>query len=188
MTQNAYCKRCGKSQGEVAVLIPYRGEHLCDTCVEKMNRKVLEEFARDEEIRPLEGDEAEESAETFEDDDDEDIESEDDLTAWSPLKPFDEESIGRMIERITDGETIERKDLSKEPIDPGAVALLPKAVAEQFCLIPIRKESKKLLVAFSDPDDEEALYEVKYFTGMEVNVVAADQEDIEAAIEKYYES
>ena len=44
-----------------------------------------------------------------------------------------------------------------------------------------------MIVAFSDPTDEEALNEVRRFTGMEVSVVVADSDEIEDAIIKYYD-
>jgi len=187
MTVDANCRRCGEPRGRVSVLIPYRGERICDRCVIEMNLEVLRDFARDEEMAPLDSEISEEHDDMSEIDDDFEVEAEEDIMAWSPLYPVDDDLLDRMTKRINDGEKIEWKDLSAEQIDPDAVALIPKAVAEQFCLIPIRKSGRKLLVAFSDPTDEEAVHEVQYFAGMDVNVVAADEDDIEAAIRKYYE-
>ena len=161
----------------MAILIPYKGIYLCDICVFEINAEALADNELEEE-HPLqenaEGDEA-------------DMEIEEDIMAWSPLHSVDEDTIDRIIGQANKSALFERKDLSNEVIDPRAVELLPKPVAEQFCMIPLRKDGKKLIVAFSDPTDEEALNEVRRFTGMEVSVVVADSDEIEDAIIKYYD-
>lgn len=121
------------------------------------------------------------------DDFDGDIEPDDDIMAWSPLHPVEDEAIDRIVNRVQKSRAAERKDLSKEYFDPDAVALLPRSIAEQFCLIPIRREGNELMVAFSDPSDEEALTEVVNMTGLSIAPVVADADEIEDAIEKYYE-
>jgi len=172
------CKSCGKNREEVSVLIPYRGLFLCDACVVEMNRRVLNDFdhAREEELDDMEIDGMEEDSEEFDED----------IMSWSPLHHIDEDTIERILNNEGENFLVEYKDLNKEQIDPEAVALLPRSVAEQFCMIPLRKEGNSLMVAFSDPQDREALDEVRYFTGMDVSVVVADPEEIENAIEKYY--
>ncbi len=185
------CRECGKPKQEVGVLIPYKGKYLCDLCIIENNNRILAELGEDdEEVTPLE-DELKDTPNISLEGDSEEGEAEDEEDAeWSPMTSLDEDSLDyifRKSGRHKDG-GIEQKDLKDERIDPDAVALLPRAVAEQFCLIPLRREGKDLVVAFSDPSDEEALQEVKYFTGMDVNVVAADPEQIEDAISKYYEN
>ncbi len=176
MTNEVHCKKCAKPGKEVAVLIPYGGEHLCDLCVIEMNRDVLQKFALEGESESMENAELRLAEEL-----------EEEQNEWSPLHPMDEDSIERIISRIQDSSSIELCDLSEECFDPDAVALLPREVAEQFCLIPIRKEGDELTVAFSDPADLEAMNEVRYVTGMEIKAVAADPDDIEDAIRTYYQ-
>lgn len=169
------CGRCGKRRQEVGVLIPYKGEYICDQCVihqNKMALKILkmEQMNRDEEIIP--GNEEEEN--------------ELDLEEFAPAR-LDIEKLEQRLKRKQEIPWIE--DLSKVEIDPKVVSLVPKAIAEQFCLIPIRMEGKNLVVAFSDPDDEEALQELKYFLGVKsfnISIAGADAAEIEEAIEKYY--
>jgi len=177
MTQINCCKRCGKTRESVATLIPYMDGFLCDVCVLEKNAEALTD-TEDEEVTPKR-----EST----DPEDSDVEIDEDIMAWSPFHSIDEETIDRIINQANKTALFERRDLTDEVIDPQAVAMLPKAVAEQFCLIPLRKDGKKLVVAFSDPTDEEALNEVKRYTGMEVSVVVADSDEIEDAITKYYE-
>jgi len=192
MKRAAKCKECGKPRPEVGVLIPYKGEYLCDFCVIENNKRIIAQL-NEEEVAPvdeeLEG--ATDMREVSDFEENEYYEDEEEgLMEWSPMTFLDEDSIDYVpgkSRRYKSGD-IEQRNLHDEKIDPDAVALLPRAVAERFCLIPLRREGKDLVVAFSDPSDEEALREVRYFTGMDVNIVAADPEQIEAAISKYYEN
>lgn len=167
------CGRCGKRRHEVGVLIPYKGKYICDQCVIQQNKMALKmlkmEQDKDEEVI-LEEEE----------------ENELDLDDFAPVR-FDIEKIEERLKKKQEVPWIE--DLSKVEIDPKAVSLVPRAIAEQYCLIPIRMEGKNLVVAFSDPDDEEALQELKYFLdvkSLNISIAGADAMEIEEAIEKYY--
>lgn len=175
------CSRCGKLRKQVGVLIPCKSGFVCDICVKDRNREVLQELA---DVPPDESAGADFSSSDSEFDLDDDILESEEADDFFSYNRFSMETLDKLLSK-SDVHKIE--DLSKEKIDPGAVTLLPKAVAEEFCLIPLYKKGANLVVAFSDPTDEEALDEVQYFTGLNVNVVAADAIEIEEAIERYYE-
>jgi type IV pilus assembly protein PilB len=69
--------------------------------------------------------------------------------------------------------------------------LVPRAVAEQFCLIPIfvrsvRKLGETLYVAMDDPTNEAAIAEVAQAAALPVKPMIACPTDIRAAIRVYY--
>ncbi|MCC6645324.1 MAG: hypothetical protein IT374_07130 [Polyangiaceae bacterium] len=69
--------------------------------------------------------------------------------------------------------------------------LVPRAVVEQFCLVPIyvrhvRKQGETLYVAMDDPSNEEALKVVAEAAGLPVRAMIAPPSDIRNAIRVYY--
>lgn len=69
--------------------------------------------------------------------------------------------------------------------------LVPRAVVEQFCLVPIyvrhvRKQGETLYVAMDDPSNEEALKAVSEAAGLPVRAMIAPPSDIRNAIRVYY--
>ncbi len=70
-------------------------------------------------------------------------------------------------------------------------ALVPRDVAERFCLAPVyvRREltgPATLFVAIDDPTCEEALLTASVFAGMPVRPVVAPRDEIRAAIARWY--
>lgn len=181
----AVCSRCGRRRHQAGALIPFKGALICDSCIIENNKKVLKEF-EDSDINEMAPEDADRetaggASPAFEDEEGEE------LPFSNPFQPMDLEKVEHLLKISEEIPRIE--DLSNERIDPEAVNLVPRAIAEQYCLIPIRKEGRSLVVAFSDPADEEAIQEVKYFTSfnsLDVSIKAADSDDIEEAIEKYY--
>ncbi len=69
--------------------------------------------------------------------------------------------------------------------------LVPRAIVEQFCLVPIyvrhvRKQGETLYVAMDDPSNEEALKAVGEAAGLPVRAMIAPPSDIRNAIRVYY--
>lgn len=69
--------------------------------------------------------------------------------------------------------------------------LVPRAVVEQYCLVPIyvrhvRKQGETLYVAMDDPSNEEALKVVAEAAGLPVRAMIAPPSDIRNAIRVYY--
>jgi len=69
--------------------------------------------------------------------------------------------------------------------------LVPRAISEKFCLIPIfvrrvRKLGETLYVAMDDPTNEAAIDEVKRASSLPVKPMIACPSDIRAAIRVYY--
>ncbi|HYO93594.1 MAG TPA: hypothetical protein VER33_03735 [Polyangiaceae bacterium] len=69
--------------------------------------------------------------------------------------------------------------------------LVPHAVAEKYCLVPIfvrrvRGVGETLYVAMDDPSDEAGVREVSQYSGLPVRAMIAPPSDILAAIRVYY--
>ena len=78
-------------------------------------------------------------------------------------------------------------NINQYPIDLEAVQLVPKDLAKQHLLMPIRKDKNKLLVAMADPLDYFALEELRMATGYHIEPAIAAKDEIYRAITKYYD-
>ena len=77
-------------------------------------------------------------------------------------------------------------DFSRQLLD-----LVPKEIAERFCLVPIfvrrvRGVGETLYVAMDDPSDEAAQEAVRQYSGLAVRAMIAPPCDIRSAIRAYY--
>ncbi|MFC1799913.1 GspE/PulE family protein [Candidatus Eisenbacteria bacterium] len=71
-------------------------------------------------------------------------------------------------------------------VDTGILGIIPESMARDLRVLPLYKVDKILMVAMADPTDSEALKEIRFVTGCEVDAVVARPRDIGAAIEHYY--
>jgi type IV pilus assembly protein PilB len=77
-------------------------------------------------------------------------------------------------------------DLEKYYIDPEIPHLISEEFARKNRLIPIKKNTKELIVAMSDPLDIITIEDLEIMTNMEIKPVIATEQDIEKAINQYY--
>lgn len=73
-------------------------------------------------------------------------------------------------------------DLEEYIIDPPVVSLIPEHLCERYRLIPIMKTGDRLLVAMSDPLNEDALADIEMLTGMAIKIVVSTPTDVNAAL------
>jgi type IV pilus assembly protein PilB len=71
-------------------------------------------------------------------------------------------------------------------IDPEVVKLISEAMARELKVIPLFRVDKNLTVAMADPTDSEAVKEIRFVTGCEVETVVATANEIAGAIDSYY--
>ncbi len=76
--------------------------------------------------------------------------------------------------------------LSRCRITPEVISLVPKKVAEHYCLIPVSSFESIITLAMSDPMNVNALDDIRRATGLEVRAFLASDKDIKEAIERYY--
>ena len=76
--------------------------------------------------------------------------------------------------------------LARTKIPPEAIAMVPKKLADHYCLIPMALDEEKLSVAMSDPVNVNAIDDLKRATGKAIRPLLATDKDVREAIEQYY--
>ncbi|MBH5318234.1 Flp pilus assembly complex ATPase component TadA [Paenibacillus sp. GSMTC-2017] len=76
--------------------------------------------------------------------------------------------------------------LYRYKIDPKIVALISQKLADQHCVIPLRIEGNKLVLAMADPLDYFAIDEIRIATGLRIEPVIASKNELVNAINRYY--
>ena len=77
-------------------------------------------------------------------------------------------------------------DLKTTPIEPDAVEHLSEKLASKHRVIPISVYQRELSVAMIDPTNMDAIEDVRFASGLELNVHIATPSDVEWAIAKHY--
>ncbi|WP_341869767.1 hypothetical protein [Paenibacillus protaetiae] len=76
--------------------------------------------------------------------------------------------------------------LHRQKIDSKMTSLLPQRLAEQHCVMPLRVENGKLVLAMADPLDYFAIDEIRLATGFRVEPVIASRDELNRSINRYY--
>ncbi len=76
--------------------------------------------------------------------------------------------------------------LGSVEIDPDVVKAIPQHIAHRHKVLAIERTKRKLKLAIADPLNVVALDDVRLVTGLELEQVVAAEEDIMAAINRYY--
>jgi type IV pilus assembly protein PilB len=77
-------------------------------------------------------------------------------------------------------------DLEDEEIDSDVISLVPEQLARQHTLIPINRAGSSIIVAMSNPSNLNAIDDIKFHSGLNVEVVIASELAIRAALDRYY--
>lgn len=77
--------------------------------------------------------------------------------------------------------------LFQYPFDIKLINLVPKDFAKRNSLVPLKKDGDKLYVAMSDPMDYFAIDDLRLTTGFQIETVIATKDDIQRAINRYYD-
>lgn len=77
-------------------------------------------------------------------------------------------------------------NLDECEISEDVIKLIPKDVAQRHNLIPIARQGSTLIVAMSDPGNIYAMDDIKFLTGLNVEVVVTSESSIKKALEHYY--
>jgi type IV pilus assembly protein PilB len=70
--------------------------------------------------------------------------------------------------------------------DPEMVHLLPRALAEKYCALPLNKEGKRLIVVMAQPQDLTLLQQLRFTTGLEISPRMGFRTEILSAIGRAY--
>jgi type IV pilus assembly protein PilB len=77
-------------------------------------------------------------------------------------------------------------DLAEYPIDRGAVALLPEAMARRLLALPITWAEDRVVVAMADPGNVLAIDDMRAVTGAEITIVVATRTQLSEAIDRFH--
>lgn len=80
----------------------------------------------------------------------------------------------------------DRIDLSRTQIDPAILRLVPEQLARTHLALPVGRENGTLNVAIADPLNVIAFDALEHATQLRVNLVAATESDLRAAIDRHY--
>src|SRR5579863_5953272 len=70
--------------------------------------------------------------------------------------------------------------------DPDALKLVPRSMAELLCVLPLRTENQRLIVAMAAPQNLLALDELRFKTGWEISARLSFRSELQQAIERHY--
>jgi type IV pilus assembly protein PilB len=77
-------------------------------------------------------------------------------------------------------------NLDEYEIDQEVIKLVSREVCEKHRIIPVSRSGSSLIVAMSDPTNLNAIDDIKFLTGYNVEPVVASETSIQAAIDRYY--
>jgi type IV pilus assembly protein PilB len=78
-------------------------------------------------------------------------------------------------------------NLAEFEISPDVITLIPPELAKRHQLIPVNRAGATLIVAMSDPSNIYAIDDLKFRTGLNIEVVVASEVAIDDAVQRYYE-
>ncbi|MFC1908930.1 GspE/PulE family protein [Chloroflexota bacterium] len=79
-------------------------------------------------------------------------------------------------------------DLTRHPVQPEALHLIPESMARKHTVIPLDKVRDSLVVVMADPEDISTIEDIKAQAKMNVEVALGIRSDIERAIDLHYRS
>lgn len=78
-------------------------------------------------------------------------------------------------------------ELDEVSIDDATLSLVPQNLAVKHGLVPVVKKENALTVAMADPSNITALNDIKFITGLDIQVVLASESKLRAKLDKIYE-
>jgi type IV pilus assembly protein PilB len=81
---------------------------------------------------------------------------------------------------------VQAVDLREYEIDPEVLKLIPHEMCERHRILPVSRAGSSLIVAMADPSNLNAIDDIKFTTGYNVEPVVASEAAIVEAVERYY--
>lgn len=78
-------------------------------------------------------------------------------------------------------------NLFRYPFDPKLFNIVPKGLAKQKMIVPLKKDGDKLFVAMADPMDYNTIEDLRLSTGFHIETAIASKDDINRTITRYYD-
>jgi len=80
---------------------------------------------------------------------------------------------------------VEQIRLLEQVLDPAILTLIPRRMAEQHRVVPVRLSGDELIIAMENPHDIRALDNIKLHTGKVIKPVLCSNKDIDYALKHY---
>ena len=77
-------------------------------------------------------------------------------------------------------------DFSTVEIDELVTRLVPREVAQKYCVVPVSRRGATLTLAMADPANVYAMDDIKFVTGFTIEPVVASEVSVRQAIERGY--
>ena len=71
-------------------------------------------------------------------------------------------------------------------IPESVIKLIPPDLAVKLQVVPFKRQGNTMYLAVSDPTRVEALDDIKFLTGLNIEIVVASENEIASALSKYY--
>jgi type IV pilus assembly protein PilB len=91
-----------------------------------------------------------------------------------------------LIGALTEVTRVPYVDCSAIQVEPDILKLIPRATAVRFCVLPLRMERHRLVVAMAEPQNVQILTELSFVAGKGITPQFAFRAEILAAIENNY--
>jgi type II secretory ATPase GspE/PulE/Tfp pilus assembly ATPase PilB-like protein/DNA-binding response OmpR family regulator len=83
---------------------------------------------------------------------------------------------------------VEEAALGEFHVDPAIASLIPQSFCERQWVVPLKQEGRRLMLAVADPMDSGLVDDLRFVSGLEIQVVMADVAAIKAKIAEIYGS
>jgi len=77
-------------------------------------------------------------------------------------------------------------DINTVETDNNLLEILNVSIAQKHHVVPLYKRGNTLFIAISDPSNQQAVSDLKFTTGLNIEAICASEEQISKAIEKWY--
>jgi type IV pilus assembly protein PilB len=78
-------------------------------------------------------------------------------------------------------------DLDRHAIDAALLQLIPAEIAQKHLVFPVAKTGTTLTLAMADPVSAFAVEDIRFMTGLKVELVVATESGVRRAIDRFYE-
>ena len=109
-------------------------------------------------------------------------------TVYSALVKLDYMSEDDLVEFLVKKLGHPTISLDEIEVDPDALRLVPVQIARKYLVIPYRRLNSTLHVAMSDPTDPNAVDDIKFITGLAVQIGITSESEIRKALDTFYDT
>jgi type IV pilus assembly protein PilB len=109
-------------------------------------------------------------------------------TVYSALVKLDYMSEDDLVEFLVKKLGHPTISLDEIDVDPDALRLVPVQIARKYLVIPYRRLNSTLHVAMSDPTEPNAVDDIKFITGLAVQIGITSESEIRKALDTFYDT